>query len=355
MSQPIAALEDRPRLIVTGVEGTLGANLALALSERFSVLGLHHRRAISLDGCRTAPWRPEDEADWKATIQRGAPCWIIHCGPLARSSWEVLAEIPDGTREGRLWVALARLAARLDAELTVLATDAVFAGPRMFHAEDSPAASRRPLGRAAIEAERYLGQSPQVLMVRTHAYGWSPPGEEPGLVERIWTSLVSGGLEPLEVDRHATPILAADLAELLLEAYRRRLTGLYHVAGAERTTPQQFARQLARAFGLPAASPGEKEDRRLLPGPTFGRCPPDRPSVGARCVAQKASVPFFPSAGEAGPLDESSLATGRARQALGRPMPMLREGLDRLVQQARTGYRSRLRARGPLDPLGRAA
>ncbi len=322
MSHPTTSPGGRPRLIVTGVEGTLGANLALALSERFSVLGLYHRRAISLDGCRTAPWRPDEPADWKATICRESPCWIIHCGPLARNSWEVLAEIPDGAREGRFWVALARLAARLEAELTVLATDAVFAGPRMFHAEDSPAASRRPLGRAAIEAERFLGRSPQVLLARTHAYGWSPPGEEAGLVERIWTSLVGGGREPLEVDRHATPILAADLAELLVEAYRRRLTGLYHVAGAERITPQQFARQLARAFGLPAGRP-----------------------------AAEAEAP----AGEAGPLHETSLVTRRARQALGRPLPMLREGLDRLVQQARNGYRSRLRARGELPPLGRAA
>ncbi len=322
MSQPTAALEGRPGLIVTGVECTLGANLALALSDRFSVLGLHHRRTISLDGCRTAAWQPDDPADWKATIRREAPGWIIHCGPLARSSWDVLAEIPDGTREGRLWVAMARLAAELEARLTVLSSDAVFAGPRMFHAEQSPAVSCRPLGQAAVEAERYLGELPQVLAARTHAYGWSPPGEEAGLVQRIWTSLVRGGREPLEVDRHATPILAADLAELLWEAYRRRLTGLYHLAGAERTTPHQFARQLARAFGLAA----------------------DFPALDAEAPA-----------GETRPLDETSLATGRARQALGRPMPMLREGLQRLVEQTRNGYRSRFRARSPLFSSWRAA
>ncbi len=310
MSHPTTALEDRPRLIVTGVEGALGANLALALSERFSVLGLYHRRAVWLDGCRTVPWRPDDEADWNATICREAPHWIVHCGPLARNSWEVFSEIPDGTREGRFWIALARLAARLEARLTVLTTDAVFAGPRMFHAEDSPVASRRPLARAAIEAERYLGESPQVLLARTHAYGWSPPGDEAGLVQRVWTSLVNGGCCPLEVDRHATPILAADLAELLLDAYRRRLTGLYHVAGAERTTPHQFARQLARALGLaadfPAVSPGEKGDRHLLP---------ERPSG---CFAQKVPVPFSRAGRGSGPVGRD-VAGERARSPCARP------------------------------------
>jgi hypothetical protein len=126
MSHPTAALEDRPRLIVTGVEDTLGGNLALSLSERFSVLGLHHRRAISLDGCRTAVWQPDDAADWKATICRESPCWIVHCGPLARSSWEVLAEILDGTREGRLWVVLVGNLRRREFPFTVSTTGRVF-------------------------------------------------------------------------------------------------------------------------------------------------------------------------------------------------------------------------------------
>jgi len=115
------------------------------------------------------------------------------------------------------------------------------------------------------------------------------------------------------------------------------------MAGAERVTPHQFARQLARAFGIaadfPAASPGEKGDRRLL-------C--EAPGGPLR---QKVPVPLSP----AGPLDETSLDTARARQWLGRPMPMLREGLDRLVQQARNGYRSRLRACGAVIVRGRAA
>jgi dTDP-4-dehydrorhamnose reductase len=322
MSQLTGTREDRPKLIVTGVEGTWGANVALALSERFAVLGLYHRRTVSLYGCRTAPWRPDDQADWAGTIRQESPCWIVHCGPLARSSWDLVPGVPDGTCEGRLWAALARLAARLGTRLTVLTTDAVFAGPQIFHAENSPAAGRCPLGRAAREAERHLRRLPQVLLVRTHAYGWSPPGEKAGLVERIWTSLVGGGRQSLDADRYATPILAADLAGLLADAFDRRTTGVCHIAGAERVAQHQFARQLARAFGLPDDFP-------------------------AAAVAGRSA--------EAGAADETSLATGLARQSLCRPMPTLREGLDRLVGQVHGGYRSRLRAGGPVHPLERAA
>ena len=35
-----------------------------------------------------------------------------------------------------------------------------------------------------------------------------------------------------------------------------------------------------------------KGDSPHLPGPTFGRCPPDQPSVGARCLAQRGTGPF---------------------------------------------------------------
>ena len=62
-------------------------------------------------------------------------------------------------------------------------------------------------------------------------------GVEPGLVERIAQSLMDAAAPPVDGWRYATPILAADLAEFLLRAAERNLTGLYHLSGAERTNP----------------------------------------------------------------------------------------------------------------------
>ncbi len=208
--------------------------------------------------------------------------------------------------------ALVDASQRAEARLTVLSTDAVFAGPRMFHDEHSSALSKHPLARAAVAMERALEGS-GALVVRTHAYGWSPREDELSFAERVWLSLTEG--LPCTIDPHAyaAPILAADLARLLWLAYERGLSGLYHIAGAERTSACRFAGELASLAGLP------------LPG---GH-------------AQAA----MPVPSESKNLRETSLNTRCAQRDLASPMPMLRQGLAGLLAQIRDGARERLQGR----------
>jgi hypothetical protein len=67
---------------------------------------------------------------------------------------------------------------------------------------------------------------------------------------------------------------------------------------AFRPDPEAIRRQVlsdASLRGMAASARSGNGDGHALPGPTSGRCPPDQPSVGARCFAQKATVPFSPS------------------------------------------------------------
>lgn len=297
------------RLLVTGVEGLVGANLALSLADRFEVLGLYADHPVALPGCTTLSWTPAHSAEWIDRIRRERPDWIVHCGPVACGSWDVPECGPDGEEEARTSTLLAEAARQVGSRLTVISTDAVFAGPRLFHDERAAATSGQPLARAARHAERAL-EATGALVVRTHPYGWSPAGAPPGFAERVWESLVEGRTVHFDPDRHATPILATCLAELLLLAYRRGLTGLYHVAGAERVSAYRFAVELAAAFGLRSGDALADEAPLDLAGSNH--------------------------------LCETSLSTRRAQRELRRPMPMLREGLDQFADQAADGYRARL-------------
>jgi dTDP-4-dehydrorhamnose reductase len=300
---------DPERLLVTGVEGIVGANLALSLSRRFEVTGLFADRPVSLPGCTTARWQPHDATESIALLRRQRPEWIIHCGPLACGSWDLPETCPDADQEADTCARLAKISAELESRLTVISSDAVFAGPRLFHDENAPASSRQPFARAVSQVEQAL-EATGAMVVRTHAYGWSPAGAPPGFAERVWESLIEGSLASFDPHQHATPILASSLAELLLSAYRRGLRGRYHVAGAERTSAWRFAKELAAAFGLRNADASTDEDP---PSETH------RPH-----------------------LYETSLATRRAQRELASPMPMLREGLDCFADQAADGYRARL-------------
>jgi len=299
------------KLLVTGVDGIVGANLALSLANRFAVLGLFRQRAVSPHGCRTAPWDPADRGQLAGLLRREAPHWIIHCGPLACGSWDLPETCPNGDDEARVCTLLAELCSESGSRLTVISTDAVFAGPRLFHDERAAVTSHRPIARAACQAEESLEAS-GALVVRTHAYGWSPAGAQPGFAEQAWQILREAAPGRFDPHRHATPILASDLAEIVWLAYRRGLEGLYHIAGAERTSAYRFAHDLATVFGF-MGDPVPADDQ-----------PPPDPEVDH--------------------LHETSLGTRRVRQDLGCPLPMLRDGLERFAAQAGNGFRDRLRA-----------
>ena len=306
-----------PRVLVTGVDGAVGANIALWLGRRAEVFGLYEDHQVALPGCEIDRWDPRRPAMIRGMVRGAGPNWIVHCGPLACGSWDLFQNFRSlkdfgslRAQETAVCGELLDAAEHLGASLTSVLTDAVFAGPRMFHDEQSPAAGQEPPAMAARGVERLL-EGRRALVVRTHAYGWGSRAAEPTFAERVWMALAEGLPCPLDPRRHATPILASDLADILWLAYRRGLEGLYHVAGAERASAFRFAHELAGLAGLPM---------------------PDQAAEPPTAVSPAGSV------------WETSLNTRRARQELGRPMPMLREGLARFVAQVRDGTRAQLQS-----------
>lgn len=302
------------RLLVTGVEGAVGANLALALAERFDVYTVCQSGRIALDSRPAVPCDPTEPAQLTAVLHDLRPQAILHCGPLAFSNWDLATQPINPQREPQLALQLAELAAELGARLTWLTTDAVFCGPRLFHDEDTPPNATTAWATQARAVERQLAAT-DALVVRTHAYGWSPLVARAGLAERIWNAVADGRQPEVDGRRHATPILASDLAPLLARAWELNLKGLYHISGAERTSPYRFAVQLALAAG--ASWP------RVLESRAAGTL--DRPGYL---------------------LEETSLGTRRAQKALECPLPLLAEGLARFAAQAVDGWRDRWHTAG---------
>lgn len=313
----------RPLVLVTGVDNALGANLALHLATRLAVVGFSRNRPVSLEGCDTIFWEPANATDVARRVRQVSPQWILHCGPIACGSWDTPENLPDGSQETATSLQLARLAADAAIRLTVISTDAVFAGPRIFHDEDAVSTNSQPLAQAARQVEQALQAMP-ALVVRTHAYGWSGAGAEPGFAERAWQALTDGLPRWFDPNDYATPILATDLAYLLWRAYQGGLTGLRHIAGAERVSAYRFVQELAAVFDLPS-------------------CP-----LPSERVVSEPSAPLLSQ--------ETSLNTRRAQRELQQPMPLLREGLERFARQLHSGPHARLRSIGHSgDVRGHAA
>ncbi|MBI3461836.1 MAG: sugar nucleotide-binding protein [Planctomycetes bacterium] len=280
------------RLLITNVNGFLGAGLAAALVDQFEVLGLGDQAPADAR-CRVVGPVAAD-SDLPAMVHESAPQWVIHCGSVARSSWDWGPSTAAHDEADKL-ASLAAAAGRL----TVLSTDAVFTGPRLFHAEQSPVRDGDPLVGLVRDLETAALEA-GALVVRTHAYGWSATASDDGFAQRAWNALEQGQPLRLSADRHASPIFVDDLAELLLRAYRRNLRGLYHIAGGERTSQHQFAVELAVACGFDPA--------RIVPL--------RRESEGGTWTRE-----------------ETSLDSRRARRALDAPLSLVREGLARFARR----------------------
>lgn len=294
-------------LLVVGVDTVVGANAAASLAERYQVATWAADRRYDIPGCQAL-----DAAELpQEIISRVRPDWILHCGPAARSAWDQRskASITDSiVEDAHQW---ASAAANCGARVTMVSSDAVFTGPWMFHDEDSlgQCHSLQALTiRAAEDQVREVCR--EALIVRTNAFGWSPDKKKTGWLEKMLAEIEARRIVEQDHIRHASPILATDLADILDRAHCERLSGIYHVSGAERVSPLKFAQRLADQFDLPWLA--LRRDATLNEPPHgFG-------------------------------LGECSLQTKKIRKALCIAMPLLSEGLARLEAQHVNGYRERL-------------
>ena len=303
-------------ILVAGVESVVGANLAAVLSERYRVVGLASSVTVSIKGCELSVCHGHDADSVRHAVASIRPDWIIDCAVPADSGWQddcVQLSPAQSLSAAGNWALAAR---DTGCPLTTISSDAVLTGPWMFHDENSTCFCQSEQARTIRTTEKQVRQlCPGALVVRTNAYGWSPASGNTGWIERTLLALETGDAGPYDCYRHATPILAGDLAEILERAVQARLSGLYHVAGAERTNPASFVQRLAEQFGLPcprSSTPGTLSER-----PTGFGC------------------------------GETSLQTRRVRKALGIAMPTLAEGLARLQQQHASGYRDLFESSAP--------
>lgn len=315
------------KLFITGVDTPIGVNLALALQSRWlvSALGNFAPLGESLPNlnCDLGDAHDIEQRLSAARAHGAAPQWVIHCGEWSRGSWDSDGVDTEPSYAAHVASSLAQACRAQAVRLCVITSDAQFTGPRMFHGEESRATADTSQAETnrAIEA---AVQGPGSLIVRAHAYGWSPWGDETSFAQRIWRALHTGQDCFADDNRYATPVLVTDLAEMLDVALTQRWQGVYHLAGIERTNPCRFAAELSAAFQF------------------MGRIVP-------QSAANSAVVRRW--------VDETSLNTALARRKLGSPLPMLREGLIRFAAQAEGDWRAQLEELAPeLDyPRQRAA
>lgn len=284
-------------LLVTGASGFLGRNLALeALTAgRPATLAVHRHaadqprlRAISTD--LTAPDAATD------LLRRIGPQWVVNCA--AFTNVDECERNPARARALNVDLpsALAAACAGAGVGLVHISTDSVFDGRRGNYAEDDETGPVNVYARSKLDGERAVRDAfPEALILRTNFIGISQ-SRKAGLADWITTRLESGERIQGFADVIFAPLLANELARIILAAIDSRLEGLYHASARDACSKYDFACRLAAALGLD----GGLVDRAVV--------------ADANLAAPR-------------PLN-ISLSPLRLESALGRPMPSVEDAIS---------------------------
>ena len=303
------------RILIPGASGLLGLNMALEAARIRQPSGGNRGHTVTgvVNGhpLRTGEFEVIT-ADLllpgavERLLEETKPDWVINCAALAvvdaceadpNLAYRLNVELP---RE------LAMHVARGGARMVHVSTDAVFDGHRGDYTEgDSP----NPLSvyaRTKLEGERAVAQSnPEAIIARVNLFGWSLSGKR-SLAEWFFYNLQAGIPVKGFLDVYFCPLLANDLALLLLKMLERGLEGLYHVVSSECLSKYAFGVGVARRFGL--------NEGLIVPAPV---------SEGGLIAARSQRL---------------TLSSAKLARALDQDIPNPSTGLDRLYTLYQQGY-----------------
>lgn len=130
--------------------------------------------------------------------------------------------------------------------LVYVSTDYVFNGELGRYREDDPTDPLNYYGYTKLMGERGCDCVARAGVI----YGSAPARGNVNFALWLIEKLGSGEEVSIVIDQYTTPVLNTNLAEMILEAGEKRLSGVYHMAGATRISRYDFACEIAREFGL---------------------------------------------------------------------------------------------------------
>jgi dTDP-4-dehydrorhamnose reductase len=238
------------KLLVTGASGLLGINLAMESLRGHEVLGVDRGRL------KSAPFEVvradlTQRSAVDSLIDSTRPDWLINCAALA--NLEKCEEDPlqaknlntDLPRE------LAAACAKRNIRFVHISTDAVFDGTKEgFYTEEDQPSPPGVYSQTKLDGECAAQEvNPQAIIARVNFYGWSLGGRR-SLAEFFVNNLSERKKINGFTDVIFCPMLVNVTVRLLLEMLHKKLSGVYHVVGAQPMSKYQFGVEVARTFGL---------------------------------------------------------------------------------------------------------
>jgi len=238
-------------ILVTGASGLLGSRLAkLLIYKGYKIYtGYYSNKPnygipVKLD--------VSNENNISKVIDEIKPDVIIHSAALTnvdvcetnkKLAWKINVL---GTRN------IALYSKRIKSFLIYISTDYVFDGSKGFYKEDDQPNPINYYGFTKLRGEEEVKNLvDEYCIVRPSViYGSTPASGKINFALWVIEKLKNNESINVVTDQWNSPTLNTNLAEMLIEVLEKRLTGIYHLAGATRINRYEFAKLIAEVFSL---------------------------------------------------------------------------------------------------------
>lgn len=300
------------KLLITGVSGLLGINLAQETMTEHDIVGVDRGKLTN------APFKIVkanilDSGVVDSILDTVRPDWLINCAALA--DLEACEDNPVLARHLNtdLPAQMAKACKARDIPFVHISTDAVFDGKQnSFYKEED---ETNPLGiysQTKLDGERaVLAENSNTIVARVNFYGWSLTGRR-SLAEFFFHNLTNNKSMSGFTDVKFCPMLVNDTARILIKMLGKGLSGTYHLVGPQAMSKYQFGVEIARRFKL--------RDGEISPK-----------SINTSSLNARRS-------------NNLCLSTNKLSTDLGESLPEFSTGLDEFYTQYQQGYPQKIRS-----------
>lgn len=232
-------------IFVTGGSGLLGSKFNKDSFEEYNITKTFNRNpennCISLD--------ITNHSDVLAKLKSSNPDLIIHSAALTNVDYcedhqnEAYEINVKGTEN------IVKACEKIDCKLIYVSTDFVFDGKKGMYCEDE---KTNPLGYYALtklQGEEVVQNSNlNYAISRTSVlYGWH---RQANFVTWVINELKSENEINIVTDHYNSPTFADNAADAMIKIFEKDKEGIYHIAGDERISRFDFAKNIAEVFNL---------------------------------------------------------------------------------------------------------
>lgn len=300
------------KLLITGVSGLLGINLAQETMTQHEIVGVDRGKLVN------APFKILkmdllDSGAIEFILDSAQPDWLINCAALANlDACEADPELAQNLNTS-LPMQMAKACKTRNVSFVHISTDAVFDGEKEgFYTEEDKPSPPGVYSQTKLDGEcAVLDENPNAIVARVNFYGWSLGGKR-SLAEFFFNNLSENKNISGFTDVIFCPMLVNDTARLLLKMLQKKLSGLYHLVGTHSMSKYQFGLEIARKFNLKETDISPK-------------------SILSSTLAARRS-------------HNLRLSTHKLSTDLGEPLPKFSTGLDEFYTQYQQSYPQKIRS-----------